>query len=247
MSARAQVKNAEADFQKKISDYIKQEFTLKSYYYNDEYKAYIVKGTIIHCDEQVNVEASIKDDKLTPSYWYITDKEFKMKWRALPDITLSKDVVFSDPCYNRDDGWLITVLHNMKPGEWKVRANIDTISAWGERCNSIELVHSAFAEETSFAWAKKALLPVDSGIISVIDDLFYRREKGSIEDFESSQEAKDKFGDKCYLLSKSFCDIFRVKGESVGVVASSGVGDGEYPLHVAESSGEVIAAKIMLF
>ena len=73
----------------------------------------------------------------------------------------------------------------------------------------------------------------------------YRRYNGSVEEFESDESKHEHFLEKCYnLTDDNRAGIFKYNNQKVGVVCSSGCGDGCYPLYVVEKDGEIVAMRI---
>ena len=238
--------NLKPVLQNKITEFLGKPFTItdscEPEYNREEY--YDVIGIMKRYNANVNVRVSVKKDGDIPMHWNITDEDITMTSRYIGEITLGKDVCVSDPCYNRDT-WCMTVLKNVKPGRWEVRASIDTIDTWGERCYILELFHRTVSQNENLKWEEHFELGVDSGTMSVIDDAFYRRKNNSAEEFESDEKTKENFMDKCYnLTTDNHVGLFTYGSQKVGVVCSSGCGDGCYPLYVVEKDGEIVAMRI---
>jgi len=238
--------NLKPVLQERITEFLGKPFSItdscETEYNQTEY--YDVIGLMERYDTTVNVRVSIKKDGDIPMCWKITDETIILSSRYIGEIILSKNLCVSDPCYDRDT-WCMTVLKNVKPGRWDVRASIDTIDTWGERCYVLELFHRSVKQTANLDWKDHFELGVDSGTMSVIDDAFYRRTNGSVEEFESDETAQDCFTDKCYQLTDdNRVGLFTYGNQKVGVVCSSGVGDGCYPLYVVEKDGEIVAMKI---
>jgi len=232
--------------EEKATEYLNTKFTLTEFAedsnHPDQYK---VHGTILRYDVPVNVEVTFVKDGLEPRYWLITDESITMLSRYIGAIKLSKDVCVTDPCYNRDV-WCMTQLNNVKPGLWDVHASIDEIDFWGKRTYILELFHRDSIREQikELSWKECAELGVDSGQMSVFDDAYYRRKNGSEADFEADESVRDSFYDTCCNLSQNYVGIYRAGNRAVGVVCSSGCGDGSYPLEVKEIDGKIVAMKI---
>lgn len=232
--------------EKTIISYLQTGFRLRGYDDDpDDPLKFIVNGIITRHGKPANVKVSVNKEGIKPWYWSITDDDIIMPLRLVGQLELGKDVCVTDPCYTRDV-WCMTQLHNVKPGIWAAWASIDTIDTWGERTYVLELQHSSLTKEEfeNMAWSEYAELGVDSGTMSVIDDRYYRRKNGSAEAFESDTALRDKFSDVCFALSSQYAGIYHANNKAVGVVCSSGCGDGGYPLEVSEIDGEIVAMRI---
>lgn len=239
--------------EKKAAGYLNTPFKLVSYGDDPDFKdKYAAHGTILRRGTTVNVAVTFTKADFEPTYWRITDDRIAMPSHRLGVITLGKDVCVTDPCYDRSV-WCMTQLHNVKPGLWCVRASIDEIDSWGKRLYVLELAHrDSTSQEDGFMWKEHSELGVDSGMMSVIDDVYYRRKNGSAEEFEADETAKDRFSDECSSLTYGFvgnrhtryAGIYRAGNKAVGVICSSGCGDGAYPLDVVEADGEIVAMRI---
>jgi hypothetical protein len=238
-------KDQKAILQCKIAEHLGNPFTLKRTRESehDKESSYDVIGIMGRHGGPVNVRVTIKKDGDALSYWSITDEAISMKTRYVGKILLGKDVCVSDPCYDRDV-WCRTTLENVKPGVWTVDAAIDTIDCWGERCYILELYHETVDRSKEHDWADSFNLGVDSGTMSVIDDRFYQADPGPCAGLLPGDTARERFLNKCYDLKDGYAGLFKVGNKRVGVVCSSGCGDGGYPLYVVEEDGEIVAMKI---
>lgn len=235
-------KNDIGIIESRITEFLEKKFSFRDYFNSVDLTGYYeVNGEITRYGNPVNVQVTIKKDDFTPTYWMITDEAITLCSRFLGEITLGKDVCVSDPCYDRDV-WCMTVLHNVKPGKWDARVSIDTISSFGERCYVLELFHRTVREVEDFDWREIFELGVDSGTMSVIDDAYYQQKKPS--NSKAEEAAAERFLENCYKAADKKAGIYRYGDKKVGVVCSSGTGDGSYPLYTAEKDGEVVAIKI---
>lgn len=193
----------------------------------------------------IEVTFSKKGKEYTPKYWSIKNQQIPMPMQMVGKITLGKDVCVSDPCYDRKV-WCMTQLHNVKTGRWNVWASVDELDSWGKRTYLLILKHENVTaeEESKFIWEDCATLGVDSGTMSVIDDTYYRRKNGSAEAFEADDSAKEEFSDLCLSIHNQYVGLFRTDNVAVGVICSSGIGDGAYPLRVVKKDGEIIAMEV---
>jgi len=232
--------------EEKATEYLNTKFTLTEIAedpdHPDQYEA---QGTILRYDASVNVEVTFTKDGLEPRYWMIADESITMPSKHIGTIRLSKDVCVTDPCYNRDV-WCMAQLDNVNPGLWDVYASIDEIDCWGKRTYILELFHRDSTREQTkeLSWKERAELGVDSGQMSVFDDAYYRLKNGSEADFEADKSVRDRFYDICCNLSQNYAGIYCAGNRAVGVVCSSGCGDGSYPLEVKEIDDKIVAMKI---
>lgn len=192
-------------------------------------KEYEVRGYIYRYGKQTSVSATV-NSAFKIIYWELSDT-VEIRNEMVGEIELDNVVSISDPCYDRNV-WCRTTLKHMKTGNWFVYACLDTLNAWGKRCYILELFHESTRAFCEKQWIKYGEVGVDSGTMSVFNDGDYRRKNGSSEDFESDQNAKETFLEQCYQLADKYVGVFNVNGKAVGVVCSSGIGDGSYPLYV---------------
>lgn len=232
-----ETRNLKRELKSKISEYLKRKFTVTSYSESKEYpNQYEVEGTIRRYGQLTHVRVSVDKNTLQPDYWLITDSKITMPSEWIGHITLSENACVSDPCYDRDV-WCMTHLHTLKPGRWEVYASIDTIDSWGKRVYILKLHHTE-ARINESAWIQYSTLGVDSGQMSVFDDPHYLNKKGGAE-YEAFYKAC------CDItLGGKRIGLFYAGDEAVGVVCSSGCGDGCYPLNVILQGDEIVAMEI---
>lgn len=236
------------NFEEKAAEFLKAAFMLEDYTEDADFPTqYAVRGVIQRYGKPVNVVVNFEKEGLRPVYWSITDEVITLPTKRIGKIKLGKDVCVSDPCYDRSV-WCMTQLHNVFPGTWEVEAGIGEIDSWGERIYILSLYHLniPIKQREKLEWDEYGSLGVDSGQMSVFDDQYYRRKNGSAEEFEADQGYKEAFYGKCcdITLSAAGVGIFSAGAEAVGVVTSSGCGDGTYPLYVATRGGEIVAMRI---
>ena len=202
-------------------------------------------GTIQRFGSLANVEVTFQKEGFEPCYWEITDDDIPMRSKRVGTIRLGKGVCVTDPCYDRDI-WCMTELKDVRPGLWDAYVSIDEIDCWGKRPYILELYHRSLTSGKSakLEWKPSASLGVDSGQMSVFDDAYYRRKDGSIEAFNADEPYAERFYDECCRLSSNDVGIFYSGDRAVGVVCSSGYGDGVYPLEVQEIDGKIVAMRI---
>lgn len=239
-------KNIRSVMEKNASDMLETPFTLTDYENNPNNQTqYIAQGTIQRYGKRTNVEVTFGRENLEVKYWEITDDSILMPSKSISSIQLGEKVCVTDPCYGRDV-WCMTQLDNVKPGLWSVEVCIDKIDSWGKRVYILELFHDNVAKDDleEMEWTGRAELGVDSGQMSVFDDVFYRRKNGSEEEFEADSALRDSFYTQCCDLTRKDIGIYRQGHKAVGVVCSSGVGDGAYPLYVKSIDDAIVAMRI---
>ena len=240
-----QKRTEEKILKNKVSAYLNKRFNMKEYVVDEKHPAnYLVRGSMLQYGEKVNVEVTVEKDGLTPVYWCITDQKLALPVRKIGKINLGKDVCVSDPCYDKTI-WCMRQLHNVKPGVWDVEAAIGEIDCWGERIYILTLYHEDFeiTKRDLPLWENYGSLGVDSGQMSVFDDPYYGW------DFtysKSRSEAKDDFYKACCRITSSplGISIYYAGEKAVGVVTSSGCGDGLYPLSVVIEQDKIVAMQI---
>lgn len=141
----------------------------------------------------------------------------------------SGKIVISDPCYTRDT-WCQKVLDNVKNGIW----NVETTESYDGRIASIHtrLNHSSIK---SYEYVND--LGVDSGQLGIFDDSIYP--KGDKDSGEFEYDDKNCFYGKC--CDKTLGDEQFGIVDNLGVVSSSGWGDGSYNAVLGlDENGQVV-------
>ena len=161
-------------------------------------------------------------------------------------ITLSENVMVSDPCYSLDT-WCQTKLKNVYPGEYNVDIQKSDEGAWGTRVAVLQVVHKGFImeceDETN--WEQHSECGVDSGQCGIFCMTSYRNDEIAesittpVSDFvlPYNDSEGDKWYDKMckFTLSEDQSGLY-----DTGVVTSSGIGDGMYPMDVVYNDDEEI-------
>lgn len=202
------------------------------------------RGTKSHHGKTVNVEVTFTEEELAPTYWMISDTSINMPLKTLGSIQLGDKVVVSDPCYKLGT-WCMKELERVRPGVWNVEAAIDTIDSWGERLYRLEAIHANIADNGPLTWEEINSLGVDSGSMSIFDYPHYRQKSGSGEEFEKDKKAVEAFDDLVWSMTRNnHYGLIEKNGQKVGVVCSSGCGDGVYPLSIAEQEGQIVGIRV---
>jgi len=163
-------------------------------------------------------------------------------------ITLSENVMVSDPCYTPDT-WCQTKLDNVLPGLYNVEVERhDEGTGWGVRVSSITVIHEDYVDDGD--WEQHSECGVDSGQCGVFCMTSYRNDEMSV-------------GITTPTLDNPFVIPFREEGDKwyekichftlcepqwglydTGVVSSSGIGDGQYPLDVMMDGDKIVGMRI---
>ena len=155
----------------------------------------------------------------------------------------------SDPCYTPDT-WCQTKLDNVLPGRYNVEVEKSDEGDWGTRVSSITIIHEDYTDG-QVDWDDHSSLGVDSGQCGIFCMTGYRNDELSESittpdvNFNLSDYGHSQVGDKWYekmcrfTLDKQQWGVY-----DTGVVSSSGIGDGQYPMEVMEDDGKVVGIKI---
>jgi hypothetical protein len=163
-------------------------------------------------------------------------------------ITLSENVMVSDPCYSLDT-WCQTKLDNVLPGLYNVEVERhDEGTGWGVRVSSITVIHKDY--EDTDDWEQHSECGVDSGQCGVFCMTSYRNDEMSVG--ITTPTLDNPFvipfredGDKWY---EKICHFTLCEPQwgmyDTGVVSSSGIGDGQYPLDVMMDGDKIVGMRI---
>ena len=92
-------------------------------------------------------------------------------------ITLSENVMVSDPCYSPDT-WCQTKLDNVLPGKYNVDVQKSDLDGWGTRVSSITVIHEDY--EDTDDWEQHSECGVDSGQCGIFCMTSYRNDEMSV-------------------------------------------------------------------
>jgi hypothetical protein len=162
-------------------------------------------------------------------------------------ITLSEKVVVSDPCYSLGT-WCQTVIDNLLAGEYFVEVTKRKYADWGRRNIILSIGHKDHYNKLKI-WKKIGNIGVDSGQAGIFsfdsyrkDSIFKKKSKFNKEapfDLENS-EGDEWYGHMCdKTLSRYGYGTYKN-----GVVSSSGMGDGSYPVFVSTVGDKVVGILI---
>ena len=152
----------------------------------------------------------------------------------------------SDPCYSPDT-WCQTKLDNVLPGLYNVEVEKSDEGDWGVRVSSITVIHEDY--EDTDDWEQHSECGVDSGQCGIFCMTSYRNDEVSegITTPESDfvLPYNDSEGDKWY---DKMCNFTLSKDQwgmyDTGVVTSSGIGDGMYPLDVMMDGDKIVGMRL---
>ena len=164
-------------------------------------------------------------------------------------ITLSENVMVSDPCYSLDT-WCQTKLNNVLPGKYNVEVDKhDEGTGWGVRVSSITVIHEDYTDNDD--WEQHSECGVDSGQCGVFCMTGYRNDELSKSittptlDNPFVLPYNDKGGDMWY---EKMCHFTLCEPQwgmyDTGVVSSSGIGDGQYPLDVMMDGDKIVGMRL---
>lgn len=148
-------------------------------------------------------------------------------------IRLGNKVMVSDPCYELGT-WCQGVLDNVLPGTYDCEVEYSDEGAWGERVAAIEVVHQDCG--ISAYEAEHFTVGVDSGQAGIFDYDYYAQ-------YHTDDECDDDWYDRV-------CDITLAEEsagaiDELGLVSSSGYGDGSYTCYTSrDRNGYIVAIRI---
>ena len=166
----------------------------------------------------------------------------------MKQITLSENVMVSDPCYSPDT-WCQTKLDNVLPGLYNVEVDRhDEGTGWGVRVSGITVIHEDY--EDTDDWEQHSECGVDSGQCGIFCMTSYRNDEVSVG--ITTPTLDNPFvipfredGDKWY---EKICHFTLCEPQwglyDTGVVSSSGIGDGLYPMEVMMDKEKIVGIRI---
>ena len=150
-------------------------------------------------------------------------------------------ITFSDPCY-RLGTWCAIYNIPFPNGEYRIQAKKTDEGDWGYRVAEIaiynkKLVPENESRELDIWWDElEGEVGVDSGQAGIFDSTYY-------EKFHNENSINDLWYDR-------ICDITLTEEgygatDELGVVSSSGYGDGGYTAYLGKLGDKIVAAKIV--
>lgn len=152
-------------------------------------------------------------------------------------IKLGEKVMVSDPCYGLGT-WCQGVIENVLPGDYHCMVEYSDEGIWGVRVAAIEVIHQNTRviryESQDFE------VGVDSGQAGIFDYEYYAKYH---TDCKKSDHVDDDWYDKVCDLTLSRESAGTI--DNLGLVSSSGYGDGGYTCWVSTNEdGKVNAIRI---
>lgn len=158
-------------------------------------------------------------------------------------ITLSNEVMVSDPCYTVPT-WCQHKLTDVLPGEYQCTVQKFNDRHWGKRCSFIIVVHKDYNTEDKLNWRK---LPFDIGVDSGQAGIFSMETYRNNEVFVTGSR-KENDGEEWYRNISDFTLDTPFWGTYPnGIVSRSGCGDGGYELRVAKHKGKIVGMFLDFF
>ena len=160
------------------------------------------------------------------------------EYKQIGKIALKDKVYISDPCYQIMT-WCQAYLSDVLPGEYAC-----FIKMFEERVAELLVVHKDFlgihhneAEEVPFCIDYVFSLGVDSGQMGIFDADYYEENQPN-DDFNNTSSWYRRVCD-------TTCEQDAGVLDNLGVVSSSGYGDGSYPLYISEEDDKIVAMKVV--
>lgn len=150
----------------------------------------------------------------------------------------SNTLIATDPCYSIPT-WYTTTIEDVLPGKYLAKAIISNEGDWGERVKEISIVHESQVEkELNKCWKWTGDCGVDSGQLGIFEKSEYPKGESTGE----SDEPESFYGQCCDITLNDDNDSCGVL--QIGIVASSGFGDGNYPCYIAKKNKQVYAVRV---
>jgi hypothetical protein len=152
-------------------------------------------------------------------------------------IVLGKQVVVSDPCHEH-----ALTLRNVLPGEFQVSVPSARVAGWGDRNTGLVVVHNRHRGRP-LVWEKhRKEVGVDSGQAGIFDKPSYRND-ASVAGLPWARKRPPwrfdpELPGELWYVKLSDMTLNRKEHWGLyetGVVSSSGLGDGVYPILVARN------------
>lgn len=176
----------------------------------------------------------------------------------------SGKLIVTDPCYERGT-WCAGQLDKVRNGTWvgHVMRVDETKSTYPDGIRNAELhAYHTDLKKLPTRWTKtKVHVGVDSGQAGMFDEVKYPHGKHEPERMAEFNDGKfnksfDEFYELCgqQTLGVDGTENYYAKNvnfkmagvvDNIGVVSSSGYGDGSYNCYVATQKGQVVAVKIV--
>lgn len=166
------------------------------------------------------------------------------EYKELGTIQLDNKIIVSDPCYDLYDRGPKTI--DILPGTYTASVCYADCNHWGKRVAYLSITHNEYQklEQTNQLKYKELTgTGVDSGQMGIFD---YNAFVDASEEEKIFGDPENFYGKCCEItLKKSQAGIVYDKNTTIGVVSSSGWGDGYYPIYIAKENNQVIAVCIV--
>ena len=163
-------------------------------------------------------------------------------------ITLSENVMVSDPCYSPDT-WCQTKLNNVLPGNYIVDVDYSDEGDWGNRVSGITVLHESI-QGGNLDWEDGGEVGVDSGQCGIFCMTGYRNDEivESITTPPLDRPFVIPFRNEGDVWYEAMCKFTLSKDQwgsyDTGVVSSSGLGDGMYPFYVVMDGDKIVGIRL---
>jgi hypothetical protein len=165
-------------------------------------------------------------------------------------ITLGKEVMVSDPCYEVPT-WCQIKVYDVLPGKYGTDVTKIDLGDWGKRIGYLTAIHEDYLDQ-ELKWKEHSgEVGVDSGQAGIFSMETYRDDSivgkiglgdGDIKFFDDFPVSGDKDSGETWY--RAICSRTLGKQQwgtyNNGVVSSSGLGDGSYVLYVAKVNRKVV-------
>ena len=163
-------------------------------------------------------------------------------------ITLSENVMVSDPCYSPDT-WCQTKLNNVLPGNYIVDVDYSDEGDWGNRVSGITVLHESI-QGGNLDWEDGGEVGVDSGQCGIFCMTGYRNDE-IVENITTPPLDRPfviPFRNEGDVWYEAMCKFTLSKDQwgsyDTGVVSSSGLGDGMYPFYVVMDGDKIVGIRL---
>ena len=164
--------------------------------------------------------------------------------KDLGTIHLGEKVFVTDPCYGTST-WCQAELHNVSPGAYKCFIILSDEGTWGYRVAELHVVkekllsiHDSLLEVPCSTEPYPATIGVDSGQCGIFEANYYEHNQPD-DDYDNPNS-----------WYRRVCNITCSSAQAgivdnLGVVTSSGFGDGRYSLYTAKENDKIVAMKVV--
>ena len=164
--------------------------------------------------------------------------------KDLGTIHLGEKVFVTDPCYDTST-WCQAELHNVSPGAYKCFIILSDEGTWGYRVAELHVVKeeflSIYGSLSKIPYDTEpypAIIGVASGQCGIFEANYYEHNQPD-DDYDNPNS-----------WYRRVCNITCSSAQAgivdnLGVVTSSGFGDGNYGLYTAKENDKIVAMKVV--